>query len=1271
MEHFYPAGPTSVPADLTKASAAYKQRAWLAVLGLALFIVLYLGLTGWFVWTAYRVAIGVANGADPTWQGISAGVTAGFLALFMIKALFFVRHHRNTQDVEIKPEEHPQLFDFLHRLADEAGAPRPHKVFLSSDINAAVFYDLSILNLLFPSKKNLLIGLGLVNVLTLSEFKAVLAHEFGHFAQKSMAVGRWVYIAQQIASQIVDRRDALDSFLRFLSRIDIRIAWIGWILSLVVWSIRSLLDSAHKLVILALRALSRQMEFQADLVAVSLTGSDALVHALHKLRTADDAWTRAVGLAREEIAAGRGVKDLFAIQTYILEKLRFIFNDPTYGLIPPIPQDQPEQHRVFDNTIAAPPQMWSTHPESSAREENAKRHYIPCASDTRPAWVIFSNEEHLRSAMTTHVLGEQKVAPLPIENTLQNIEQKFSRTYLMPHFRGIYLGRSFVRHYKHHDELLSEQVDKVAPTDFDQLYPPTLTECLEKLKNLESERQHLLGLKHNALKARDGVIRFRGQTINKRQLAKAISTVEDDIRNEQDILHAHDKKCRAFHIAAAKQVGDGWDRYLKGLVALIHYADHSEADLYDVMALVHNTVAVITADKKVSKRELKRLLKATTDAHGVLAGIYQNAPAVTYDASVANGIKDVATWTEVLGNFTLPLADATNINQWMGVFDNWIYGTANAVSALKYAALETLLQTENKIAEAFRTGHRLEAAPLPPTIPEQYRLLLPGSERKLQTRLGIWDRFQTATGVFPATVRVLVALAIITAVFIWSQTASQSDVSVYNGLHQTVEVSVDGQRAILQPFESRTLILSSIGDHTIKASTRSGELIEEFTHRGENGSNMHFIYNIASAAPLMKWHVLYGKAAEIPNQSLGNQRFFLATADYIFADPPDTISGSKHSQGEARSVISGFGDELPEVLLNQLSADKDKRTLVTTRAQWDEVNSPHYLLWLAIAASYDDFAETLQKRLGEFPEHVGLLRQEQNLASAAADKNVCERHTAKSQSNPSNADWRYLAIRCMEDDKTQNAAFIEAAKQWPEHAWLALAAAYASIGSANWEAGIELFETAIKNNPQLKPLVALDMERVERVLSGEGRKDDLIQMSYQLQLHRTLDTGEGLDHSPWGAYRKMQDGKFDDALLHAANDADVRAEMKRWVAASAGATQAHIQAAIKLDAKTGLNDNNVWSALALAARLKLDEKPYISFIHTAAEEHAEPILNFWAHIKSGKPPRDAEKWLVGTRPALRAQAYVMAAVYLQDRCPKQWRNLANALLFANEKPKLI
>src|SRR5690606_31346690 len=101
---------------------------------------------------------------------------------------------------------------------------------------------------------------------------------------------------QQVANQLIYHRDALDKLLGILSRIDLRIAWIGWLLRLVVWALRAILQSLLQLVMLAERALSREMEFQADLVAVATTGSDALIHGLYRLPAADQAWEEARGI---------------------------------------------------------------------------------------------------------------------------------------------------------------------------------------------------------------------------------------------------------------------------------------------------------------------------------------------------------------------------------------------------------------------------------------------------------------------------------------------------------------------------------------------------------------------------------------------------------------------------------------------------------------------------------------------------------------------------------------------------------------------------------------------------------------------------------------------------------------------------------------------------------------------------------------------------------------------------------------------------------------
>ena len=342
MDQLYPPGPDAVSDDLTAPGPAYKRQAKVALLSLLLFIALYLSLTGWFAWTAYNYFIHAEEIEQGPLFGYLFAGAAAFLTVFLVKALFFVNHGGEVNDMEVTAEQEPQLFEFLYRLADEAGAPRPHRVFLSPRVNAAVFYDLTLLNLIFPSKKNLEIGLPLVNGLNLGEFKAVLAHEFGHFRQGSMAVGRWVYVAQQIAAHIIYQRDILDR--AGLSRFDIRIAWIGWILRLVVWALRAILDTTFSLVVLAQRSLSREMEFHADMVSVSLTGSDALVHALHRLGAADDAWARTLDFANSELAAGRAVTDIFVIQKIISQRMKDILDDENYDSPPPLPEEGREAH---------------------------------------------------------------------------------------------------------------------------------------------------------------------------------------------------------------------------------------------------------------------------------------------------------------------------------------------------------------------------------------------------------------------------------------------------------------------------------------------------------------------------------------------------------------------------------------------------------------------------------------------------------------------------------------------------------------------------------------------------------------------------------------------------------------------------------------------------------------------------------------------------------------------------------------------------------------
>lgn len=1005
----YPAGPVQVPPGLTKPGGQYKAHVWLAVLGLAVFLVLYGALTGWLLLTSYRLISNLMENPHDLFMGILTAIPATFLAMFMLKALFFVKRGKTSEDVEITAKEQPRLFEFLHRLADEAGAPRPHRVYVSPRVNAAVFYDLSVLNLLLPSRKNLEIGLALVNQLTLAEFKAVLAHEFGHFAQRSMAVGRWVYMAQQIAGHIIHERDIFDRFLTGLSRTDVRLAWMGWLLSLIVWSIRSLMETLFIGVVLAQRALSREMEFQADLVAVSLTGSEALVNALHRLQAADDGWDRAVNFANAELTRQRKVKNLFVIQSRIIEHLGNIFNQVDYGKTPFLPADQREKHRVFENKLAHPPRMWSTHPGNADREANAKRIYLTAEDDARDAWLLFDDAEALQVQITQKMMPVNDAVIDEIENSLKNLDEQYARTYLQQRYRGAYLGRSITRQAEKASELYDDNyTTQDLMTDLRTLYPTTLSESLDTLKTLEEEKSLLEGVKNKTLKISGETCQHRGKALRRQDLPEAIQTVTEELIAAREAVEFHDRQVRTVHMHAAQRIGHGWPEYLQALARVLHYADHADANLRDAQGFLNNVVAVVTADGKVSKRELIRVLKAANVAYIALSGVYDQAGNIQLDSELSEALGQES-WQEKLGEFELLAPNEKNINQWMQIFPSWVGATTAALTSLKITVLECLLKSEARVAQCILASQPVEQAPSPTRVVTDYPVLLPGQERKRQTRLDLWDSFMTASGFFPALARFVVAGSIVGATLIAETLIGQVNISVYNGLAHDVDVNFNGQK-LRVPAISAAQIRLPAGEHLQVATTTAEGVPVEAFETDAHVAFSHYVYNVAYASPLVEWTAVYGNAPKTEAFSLGAVRWTNSKADVYFEAPPTSVRTKGGSA--TREVLSGFANRAPIDMLKMLDSETEKTAMILAHARWDYADAANTLTWNRLAARQENFNDILKARMQDNETDAVALQMELETASPKKRAEICRYRQDVARKSPENFTMKKAAQAC-------------------------------------------------------------------------------------------------------------------------------------------------------------------------------------------------------------------------------------------------------------------
>ncbi|AJQ95108.1 M48 family metallopeptidase [Gynuella sunshinyii] len=761
IPHLYPSSPKDIPNDLTRPSGSYRRQAWLAVLGLMVFMTAYIALALCFGTIAFTTLTYMSYRGFDFFHLIIL-VCSGLLTLFMVKSLFSVHKTADPQGIEITEQQQPDLFAFIHCLADEIGAPRPHRVFLTPEVNAAVFYDLSFKNLLFPSRKNLIIGMGLVNVLSLGEFKAVLAHEFGHFAQRSMLVGRWVYIAQQIIGHMINTRDWLDNLVRFVSRIDIRIAWVGWLLSLLLWSIRSLADSLFRLVVIAERALSREMEFNADLVAVSVSGSDALIHALHKLQAADHAWSSALNIMHSEAGNGKRLDDIFVTQHNIMTAMRNVLDDPDYG-IPSAPdkQDEAARHRIFSQEMARPPQMWATHPANRDREDNAKNRYVSSTIDPRSAWELFQNPDALRADITTGFYQADKLSELEPVAGQEAVTKRFERQSLHPQYRGNYLNREAMRNFSSIEELLQAGTvsDNVADA-LGQLFPTSLKQQLAAARNLDTEIETFQALERGDLKPSGGVIRYRNKEINKAEIPQVLEQLAREREQIIQGLKHHDASCHRTYLKLAEQRGKAWHDHLRGLLELLHCCEHLAAVVRNEQNLLTNTWAVITADGQIGHFEKKRMLK--------VAGAIQTRMREVSDVMLALQLTDhaledlgVENWHEQCPQLGLVDVDAKNWGEWCPAAHERMNIMAGILEYLRNLFLEDLVCAEQMLADSLEHPDALPTAPRAGKAPAQYPVLLPGQEHPLQYKLDLWNRFQLAHGLIPSLLRLTVTCAII------------------------------------------------------------------------------------------------------------------------------------------------------------------------------------------------------------------------------------------------------------------------------------------------------------------------------------------------------------------------------------------------------------------------------------------------------------------------------------------------------------------------------
>lgn len=372
---------------------------------------------------------------------------AGMLGFYLIKPLFSFQKNENKNRVEVTQKECPELFAIIKELAQQTGCKFPKHIYLSSDVNACVFYNTSFWSIFFPVRKNLEIGLGLFHSTNLDEVKSIIAHEFGHFSQNSMKIGSTVYVSNSVLYNLIYTDDFYERLINkwCLSETSIW-AFFGSFTRFLTNGIRRATVSMFKFVQKGYLKLSRQMEYDADTIACQCVGVTPFVSALSKINTTSRRHDIYEHLLFNLFSENKSIKDYwegYIIADKCLKNVdRIDFNHNT-SLQEPACEANTHPSNVEMTNI------WSSHPSLKDRLRNAKSTGSDKErSELTPAWSIIPENIRLKiSAHRINILSqstdENKVL-IDMEEfhkwTTTQIEMYFIPTDLKPFFDRVIIS---------------------------------------------------------------------------------------------------------------------------------------------------------------------------------------------------------------------------------------------------------------------------------------------------------------------------------------------------------------------------------------------------------------------------------------------------------------------------------------------------------------------------------------------------------------------------------------------------------------------------------------------------------------------------------------------------------------------------------------------------------------------------------------------------------------------------------------------------------------
>ncbi|MES2690942.1 MAG: M48 family metallopeptidase [Bacteroidota bacterium] len=403
MQTPYPASPLVTDTQFLNPSSSFRANALKVLASIIFFLLVYVAMValallfGMACWYVGLTVLSARLSLITILFGVGIWVLALMIIFFLVKFLFASKKTDRSGMIEITAASEPAVFEFIKNITKETGAPFPKRIYLSPDVNASVSYDSSFWSMFFPVRKNLTIGLGLVNATNLSEFKAIMGHEFGHFSQRSMKLGSYIYNVNQVIYNMLYENESYGNLIEKWGSLHGIFGILAYVTVAFVRLIQKLLQVVYSIINKAYSGLSLQMEYHADAVAASVAGSNHLVSSLYRLEAADMCYNTLISYYNSWLPEQYKAENVYRDHQYVMKHFSAEFKAPFQnGLL------QVNEHTLasFNRSNIIVKNQWASHPSTSEREQELNRLGLVTEPDHQSPWKLFTNAGQVQQQMT-------------------------------------------------------------------------------------------------------------------------------------------------------------------------------------------------------------------------------------------------------------------------------------------------------------------------------------------------------------------------------------------------------------------------------------------------------------------------------------------------------------------------------------------------------------------------------------------------------------------------------------------------------------------------------------------------------------------------------------------------------------------------------------------------------------------------------------------------------------------------------------------------------